>query len=136
MPCKVKYLNSAGIMPREIKGIDAISKAFPSDWLLYVSLNCFPRNQAPMEIDAVVVMDDIVLLLEIKDWNGVLTARGDRWFVNGAPRKRSAAIVVDEKAKKLKAVIQGQSPLAGAYYVDSRVMQNPAHAQSRIGTES
>lgn len=122
MACKVKYLNSAGIMPREIKGIDALSKAFPSDWLLYVSLNCFPRNQSPMEIDAVVVMDDIVLLLEIKDWNGVLTARGDRWFLGKASRKRSAAIVVDEKAKKLKSVIQGQSVLAGAFYVDSRVV--------------
>ena len=122
MTCKVKYLNSAGIMPREIKGIDALSKAFPPEWLLYVSLNCFPRNQAPMEIDAVVVMDDMILLLEIKDWNGVLTVRGDRWFVNGAPRKRSAVILVDEKAKKLKSVIQGQSPLAGAYYVDSRVV--------------
>jgi serine/threonine protein kinase len=122
MACKVKYLNSAGIMPREIKGVDALSKAFPSDWLLYVSLNCFPRNQSPMEIDAVVVMDDGVLLLEIKDWNGVLTARGDRWFVGKAPRKRSAVILVDEKAKKLKSVIQGQSALAGAFYVDSRVV--------------
>lgn len=122
MVCKVRYLNSAGIMPREIKGIDALSKAFPSDWLLYVSLNCFPRNQSPMEIDAVVVMDDIILLLEIKDWNGNLTYKGNRWFVNGASRKRSAAIIVDEKAKKLKSVIQGQSSLAGAFYVDSRVV--------------
>jgi len=122
MACKVRYLNSAGIMPREIKGIDALSKAFPSDWLLYVSLNCFPRNQSPMEIDAVVVMDDLILLLEIKDWNGKLTYKADRWFVNGAPRKRSAAILVDEKAKKLKSVIQGQSQLAGTFYVDSRVV--------------
>ncbi|MDR8037960.1 AAA domain-containing protein [Burkholderia cenocepacia] len=122
MACKVRYLNSAGIMPREIKGIDALSKAFPPNWLLYVSLNCFPRNQSPMEIDAVVVMDDLILLLEIKDWNGKLTYKGDRWFVNGAPRKRSAVVLVDEKAKKLKSVIQGQSSLAGAFYVDSRVV--------------
>ena len=122
MTCKVRYLNSAGIMPREIKGIEALAKAFPSNWLFFVSLNCFPRNQSPMEIDAVVVMDDLILVLEIKDWNGKLTHKGDRWFVNGAPRKRSAAILVDEKAKKLKSVIQGQSPLAGAFYVESRVV--------------
>jgi hypothetical protein len=54
--CKVRYLNSTGIMPREIKGVDALAKAFPASWLLYVSLNCYPRNQDPMEIDAVVVM--------------------------------------------------------------------------------
>lgn len=94
MVCKVKYLNSAGIMPREIKGIEALSKAFPPDWLLYVSLNCFPRNQSPMEIDAVVVMDDLVLLLEIKDWNGVLTANGDRWFLGNACSRNSATTSV------------------------------------------
>lgn len=51
MACKVRYLNSAGIMPREIKGVDALAKAFPPEWLLYVALNCYPRNQDPMEID-------------------------------------------------------------------------------------
>ncbi|AOE92218.1 hypothetical protein [Ralstonia pseudosolanacearum] len=44
MACKVRYLNSAGIMPREIKGIDALSKAFPSNWLLYVSLKDSVQN--------------------------------------------------------------------------------------------
>lgn len=122
MACKVKYLNSAGIMPREIKGIEALSKAFPPDWLLYVSLNCFPRNQSPMEIDAVVVMDDVILILEIKDWNGVLTSSGDRWFLGRAPRGRSAVTLIEEKAKKLKSVLQGESQWAGAFYVDARVV--------------
>ncbi|WP_455154932.1 AAA domain-containing protein [Cupriavidus campinensis] len=109
-------------MPREIKGVDALSKAFPSEWLLYVSLNCFPRNQEPMEIDAIVVTDDQILLLEIKDWNGTLTAKGDRWFLNKAPRKRSAVIASEEKAKKLRSVIKGASPLAGVFVVEARVV--------------
>ncbi|MEM5291925.1 AAA domain-containing protein [Paraburkholderia sabiae] len=109
-------------MPREIKGVDALSRAFPSEWLLYVSLNCFPRNQDPMEIDAVVVTDDQILLLEIKDWNGKLTSKGDRWFLNKAPRKRSAVIVSEEKARKLRSVIKGASNLAGAFAVEARVV--------------
>ncbi|WP_343726955.1 AAA domain-containing protein [Burkholderia seminalis] len=118
----MRYLNSAGIMPREIKGVDALSRAFPSEWLLYVSLNCFPRNQDPMEIDAVVVTDDQILLLEIKDWNGTLTSKGDRWFLNKAPRKRSAVIASEEKAKKLRSVIKGASSLAGVFTVEARVV--------------
>jgi len=59
--CRVRYLNSAGIMRREIKGVDALANTFPPEWLLYVSLNCFPRGQDPMEIDVMVVMDDRVL---------------------------------------------------------------------------
>ena len=65
MACRVRYLNSAGIMRREIPGVDALAKAFPKEWLLYVSLNCYPRQQSPMEIDALVVMDDRVLVLGV-----------------------------------------------------------------------
>jgi len=122
MVCRVRYLSSAGIMPREVKGIEALSKAFPSNWLLYVSLNCFPRNQSPMEIDAVVVTEDQILLLEIKDWNGQLTANRDRWFLGKASRGRSAVIASEEKAKKLRTVIRSESALAGVFHVESRVV--------------
>lgn len=108
-------------MPREIKGIEALSKAFPPEWLFYVSLNCYPRNQDPMEIDAVVVTDSVVLLLEIKDWNGKLTAQQDRWYINGRS-SRSPVILCEEKAKKLKAVIRSENVLAGSYYIEARVV--------------
>ncbi len=48
-----------------------------------------------------VVMDDRVLLLEIKDWNGLLTSNGDVWLINDGPRGRSPVDLVGEKAKKL-----------------------------------
>ena len=110
MVCKVRYLNSAGIMPREIKGIDALAKAFPPEWLLYVALNCYPRNQDPMEIDALVVIEDQILLLEIKDWNPKLTHQNERWSVGGQSRGRSAVIQVSEKARKLKSVLASEIP--------------------------
>jgi tRNA A-37 threonylcarbamoyl transferase component Bud32 len=122
MVCKVRYLSSAGIMPREVKGIEALSNAFPSNWLLYVSLNCFPRNQSPMEIDAVVVTENQILLLEIKDWNGQLTSSRDKWFIGRASRGRSAVLASEEKARKLRSVIRAESPLAGAFHVDARVV--------------
>lgn len=122
MPCETRYLNSAGIMQREIPGVDALSNAFPKEWLLYVSLNCFPRNQRPMEIDAIVVMDDRVLVLEIKDWNGKLTQDGDLWCINGGSRGRSAVVAVDEKAKKLKTIIRTEIPQLKNVWVDYRVV--------------
>jgi hypothetical protein len=110
MVCKVRYLNSAGIMRREIKGVDALAKAFPPEWLLYVALNCYPRNQDPMEIDALVVIEDQILLLEIKDWDPKLTYQNDRWFVGGQSRGRSAVIQGNEKARKLKSVLGSEIP--------------------------
>jgi hypothetical protein len=123
MATKVRYLNSAGIMPREIKGIEAIANAFPPEWLLYVALNCYPRNQDPMEIDALVVIDDQVLLLEIKDWNPKLTHKNDQWFVGGQSRGRSAVIGLNEKAKKLKSVLGTQIPkVKSALWIEPRVV--------------
>ena len=123
MVCKVRYLNSAGIMPREIKGVDALAKAFPSEWLLYVALNCYPRNQDPMEIDALVVIEDQILMLEIKDWNPKLTYQNDRWFVGGQSRGRSAVLQVSEKARKLKSVLASEIPkIKDALWIEPRVV--------------
>ena len=123
MVCKVRYLNSAGIMPREIKGIDALAMAFPPEWLLYVALNCYPRNQDPMEIDALVVIEDQILLLEIKDWNPKLTHQNDRWYVGGQSRGRSSVIQANEKARKLKSVLGSEIPkIKDSLWIEPRVV--------------
>ncbi|MGJ0486016.1 MAG: AAA domain-containing protein [Methylomicrobium sp.] len=110
-------------MRREIKGVDALANAFPPQWLLYVSLNCFPRGQDPMEIDVMVVMDDRVLILEIKDWNGNLTHSNDRWYIGNQCRGRSPVIQSNEKAKKLKTVLKSEFGSVGKnLWVDSRVV--------------
>lgn len=133
MVCQVRYLNSAGIMPREIKGIQALSAAFPPEWLLYVSLNCYPRNQEPMEIDAVVVTDDFLLILEIKDWNGKLTSQRDRWLIGGSNRGRSPVIGCEEKAKKLKTVLKSEIGAMGAqFYVEARVVLTGSATKSAL----
>lgn len=123
MVCKVRYLNSAGIMRREIKGVDALASAFPAEWLLYVALNCYPRNQDPMEIDVLVVIEDQILLLEIKDWNPKLTHQNDRWYVGGQSRGRSAVIQVSEKARKLKSVLGSEIPkIKDSLWIEPRVV--------------
>jgi len=121
MACQVKYLSSAGIQHREVKGLDALAQSFPSNWLVYASLNAFPRNSAPIEIDVFVVMDDRIVLLELKDWNGPLTAKGDMWRHAGK-HERSPVILGNEKAKKIKGMIKSQIPLLRQVYVDSKVV--------------
>ena len=123
LACRVRYLNSAGIHLREIPGIEALAFAFPDHWLLYASFQCLPKGSRPIEIDAMVVMEDRVLLLEIKDWNGELIANGDQWLVGGRSRGRSPVDGVAMKAKKvatfLSQTIAGWSQKMS---VDSRVV--------------
>jgi Nuclease-related domain len=122
MACRVRYLNSSGIHLREIPGIQALAAAFPQQWLLYASLQCFPPRSYPIEIDALVVMDDGVLLLELKDYNGKLTSNGDQWMLNGRPRGRSAVDMVSEKARKVKGILGSTVQGFSKYPVDARVV--------------
>lgn len=121
MACSVKYLSSAGIQYREVKGVEALAKECPADWLLYASLNAFPKNSSPIEIDLFVVMDDRVVLLELKDWNGAITLKGDLW-VHAGKRVRSPVVLGNEKAKKIKGILKDQIPSLSKVYVDSRVV--------------
>src|SRR5271166_1582184 len=106
MTCRVRYLNSAGVQQREVKGLAALAEAFPSKWLVYASFQYLPPRENPLEIDAMVVMDDRILLLELKDWNGVLTCNGDTWLVDDRPRGRSPVDSVAHKARVLANVIR------------------------------
>ena len=121
MACQVRYLSSAGIQKREVKGLDALAKAFPASWLVYASLNAFPRSGPPIEIDVLVVMDDRIVLLELKDWNGPLASRGDLW-VHGRRTQRSPVQLGAEKARKIKTIVVGQISSLRGVYVDSRVV--------------
>jgi serine/threonine protein kinase len=122
MACRIRYLNSSGIHIREIPGVEALSQTFPSHWLLYASLQCYPARGFPIEIDVMVVMDDRVLLLEMKDWNGSLAFSGDQWFVNGQPRGRSAVDIVSLKGRKIKTILNQTIPGFSRYIVDTRVV--------------
>jgi len=133
--CQVRYLNSAGIHAREIPGIDALAAAFPSHWLLYASFQCLPKNAMPIEIDAMVVMEDRVLLLEIKDWNGELTANGDQWLVEGRSRGRSAVDSITMKAKKVSTILSQMIPgWQTKALIDSRVVLTGTSTKANLSS--
>src|SRR3546814_87772 len=129
------YLNSAGIHLREIKGIQALADNLPSHWLLYASLTCYPARSAPIEIDGFLVTDDRILLLELKDWNGDLTAKGDRWIVNERPRSRSPVGLLSEKARKVKGIIAQRIPALSKVYVDLRVVLTGSCTAAKLSAD-
>lgn len=134
MACSVKYLSSAGIQHREVKGVEALAKHFPINWLMYASLNAFPKNSAPIEIDLFVVMDDRIVLLELKDWNGPLTTKGDMW-VHAGKRLRSPVVLGNEKARKIKGIITNQIPSLRGVYVDSKVVLTASTTRDNLSDD-
>jgi len=98
---KIQVLNLEGIHIREIKGLEAIGKIFPKDWIAYASLELYREQRGSREFDLVIVTYDRVLAIEIKDWNGELKSDGSSWFLNGESRGKSPVLVIDKKAKIL-----------------------------------
>lgn len=122
MACRVRYLNSEGIHREEIPGIDALASGFPEHWLLYASLQHFPRDADPMEVDALVVMDDRVLVLELKNLKGDLSCNGDQWILNKKRRFRSPVHAVSHKARVIYGVLRTNIPGLPRCQVDGRVV--------------
>jgi superfamily I DNA and/or RNA helicase/serine/threonine protein kinase len=53
------------------------------------------------EFDLVIVTHYNVIIVELKHWNGELTASGDNWYQNGEYRERSAVSKTQDKAHLL-----------------------------------
>jgi hypothetical protein len=135
MVCEIRYLNSVGIHPREILGIDVLANAFPAEWLFYTSLQCYPKDERPVEIDAMIVMDDRVLLLELKDFHGDLKQNGDIWHHGKKRRVRSPVDKLAMKARKVKSFLSNAIPGFNQFEVDSRVVLTGSATKTNLSPE-
>lgn len=76
---------------REVLALDRMRTELPSSWFGYA--NVFvkdPKKDAGLEVDLILVCDDRILMIDVKDWAGtVIQGRGD-WLqkVPGRPPKQ------------------------------------------------
>jgi serine/threonine protein kinase len=117
----IRYLASEGIHAREVKGITQLDVALPPDWVFYTGLQYFPGHDTPIEMDLIILMDDRVLLVEIKDWALKIRVEGDNWVVGKRSRRGNPAKLVAAKARKLKTLLNTRLPHVPVY-VDSCVI--------------
>lgn len=117
----IRYLASEGIHPREVKGITQLDAALPPQWTFYTGLQYFPGHDTPIEMDLIILMDDRVLLVEIKDWTKKIRVVGDNWVVGKKSRRGNPAKAVAAKARKLKTLLSTRLPHV-PLYVDSCVI--------------
>ncbi len=130
----IRYLASEGIHPREVKGITRLDASLPTDWVFYTGLQYFPGHETPIEMDLIILMDDRVLLLEIKDWTKKIRVEGDNWVVGKKSRRSNPAKLVAAKARKLKTLLSNRLPHVPVY-VDSCVVLTATPAVEGLPTE-
>jgi serine/threonine protein kinase len=70
-----------GIHQREIIGIDKL-RTLPGDWYAYTNLELYLSPGETRENDVFAVIDDRILLIDLKDWNGKIEGDQGGWFHN------------------------------------------------------
>lgn len=131
---KIQTLNPSGCHKREIKALDALSKALPNEWYAYASLEMVGHDGG--EIDLVICAADRLIAVEIKDWNHPITDHGQTWETAGRSTK-SPVISIREKSKFLAGRL-GKHLAQKSYtpWIDSCVILSGKSSRNSLSDES
>lgn len=118
----VKITNTGrGIHQREIVGVNKLQKALPDRWLAFTNLD-LALSKGSREIDVIMIIDDRILLIDIKDWRGKITSEEGAWFQNNKYMDRSPVAKINENARDvshlLKKHLQEQARSTGNFSSD------------------
>lgn len=94
-----------GIHAREIKGIELLKTALPSNWYAFTNLELAVGPGQSREIDVVAVGDDRIFLIDLKDWSGKITSQNGDWYQNGVYRCSSPVGKIAANARELGLVL-------------------------------
>lgn len=76
----MKIINCGkGVHAREVKGIESLA-ALPPHWFAYTNLDLATARGLSREIDVIIVADDRILAVDLKDWFGPIESREGQWF--------------------------------------------------------
>jgi hypothetical protein len=120
---KIDLVPCEGPIAREIPGLSKLQAAMPAAWFAYANREIAIGKRTAAEIDLLIVGDDRLFVVDLKDWNGVLENDQGRWLQNGVPRGRSAVRKVRENAKKIATYLRGRLPQkVGSIFVEGFVV--------------
>lgn len=102
-----KNLVPASGKPMKISSFDGLKQLMPESasmwpWKGYAGFRLIGGQNNEGEFDLVIVTHFNVLIIELKHWNGELTANGDQWYLNGDLRGRSAVSITQSKQYLLR----------------------------------
>ncbi|MDF1690479.1 MAG: AAA domain-containing protein [Cycloclasticus sp.] len=76
--------------------------SFMWPWKGYAGFRLIGGRNKEGEFDLIIVTHFSVIIVELKHWNGELTANGDKWYQNGEDRGRSAVSITQDKQYMLR----------------------------------
>lgn len=129
-------LKAEGIHHREVPGIITLSRTLPGHWYGYANLEAVTPGTGPREIDVVLVLDDRIVIADIKDWRGVVTSDHRRWYQDKRDKGSNPVDKIVNNARILASIltnylqrsgVRGRAPL-----IDSCVIMTGSADFSRL----
>jgi serine/threonine protein kinase len=106
---KVDFANSEGIHVREIEGVDTLKQKLPNDWYAFANLEIVQSNNRNRQVDIAIVLDDRIMIADIKDWHGKISSEGNSWYQNGEYRGSSPTKKIAENARIIASLLQSHA---------------------------
>ena len=103
---KIDFANSQGIHVREIKGIEALQKQLPPEWYAFANLEMINEGKWGRQIDVAMVLEDRIILADIKDWHGRISSDGDTWYQNERLVERSPVNKIAENSRIVASLLK------------------------------
>lgn len=95
----MKIINCGkGLHEREVKGIESLA-SLPAHWFAYTNLDLATAPGSSREIDAIIVADDRILVIDLKDWFGPIESREGNWFNAGKDHGPSPVAKISANAR-------------------------------------
>ncbi|WP_177218332.1 AAA domain-containing protein [Caulobacter sp. UNC279MFTsu5.1] len=89
-----------GVHAREVVGIEKL-RALPKHWFAFTNLELAMGTGRSREIDVVVIADDRIFLVDLKDWGGRIESQDGNWLHNGEFRGESPVNKILANAREL-----------------------------------
>ncbi len=85
----IKSWSGSSPHAREVAALDELRKGLPSNWFGYA--NVFvkdPRSDTGYEVDLILISDDRILMIDVKDWVGKISYNRGQWCQEVSDRKQ------------------------------------------------
>ena len=94
-----------GVHKREVRGVDRL-RTLPNDWYTFTNLDLATGIGRSREIDVIIIADDRIFLIDLKDWNGRIESENGHWMHNGRDTGASPVQKVHQNAKDIAFLLE------------------------------
>lgn len=136
----IKLIKKSGVPKAEVEAHQQIqrefsSTAFSKGWRGYASfaISRGGRGSGDDDFDLVLVTHNVVIVVELKNWNGkLLESNGQKWYLDGESRDTSPVLKANLNAKRLASLMKQKLGNSFTPFVASFVVMHGNVKQSKL----